>query len=257
MNLLLILWGLFFLFLFVLTVKHLIYLKWLKKIKSAPITSEELTILNRFPEYNCLNETQKKILLFKIRRFIKEKNFIGIKIDITPQIKYTISFYACLITLGYEMFCYPSLENIYIYPHTIKKEELLISGEATKDSVVIAWDEAKKDINKSQNVTIHEFAHELDFEEGNINGIPPIPKSLYSQWNKIMIKEFKKFQQKIIKNRFLGKYSLIDKYAATNEGEFFAVLSEYYFKKPKLLKKHFPKIYEEMKKFYKVSFDVC
>ena len=52
----------------------------------------------------------------------------------------------------------------------------------------------------------------------------------------------------------LGKYSFIDKYAATNKAEFFAVMSEYYFNKPEILKKHFPNIYKELKKFYKVEF---
>ena len=61
----------------------------------------------------------------------------------------------------------------------------------------------------------------------------------------------------MLRNRFLGKYSFIDKYAATNKAEFFAVMSEYYFMKPCILKKHFPKIYKELKNFYKVEIDVC
>ena len=68
-----------------------------------------------------------------------------------------------------------------------------------------------------------------------------------------MCYNYKKFKEKTIKGRFLGKYHLLDKYAATNKAEFFAVMSEYFFVKPELLKKHFPDIYKELKNFYKID----
>jgi len=264
---LIILWGLFFLFIIYQIYSYIKYLKWLKNLENKQLPRNIINILQKLPHYNKLNETQKKILHFKIQRFIKEKEFIGVKIDITDEIKYTIAFYACLITLNKKYFCYENLKYIYIYPHTIivnnksiqnyivKNETFLISGEAVGESVIIAWDEVKKELKhlKEHNVIIHEFAHELDFEEGEINGIPPIEKNQFQEWSQIMYNEFEKFHQKTLKNRMLGKYSFIDKYAATNKAEFFAVMSEYYFNKPKILKKHFPDIYKELKKFYKIE----
>jgi len=81
-----------------------------------------------------------------------------------------------------KIFCYESLKYIYVYPHTIIVNNksiqnhiatFFISGEAVEESVIIAWDEVKKELKyiKEHNVIIHEFAHELDFEEGKINGI--------------------------------------------------------------------------------------
>ncbi|ACM93628.1 conserved hypothetical protein [Nautilia profundicola AmH] len=270
-TLLIFLWALFFFFIIFLLIRHFLYLRWLKKLQSTPLDKTDIDVLNKMEVYNKLNEYEKKVIAFKIKRFKKEKEFIGIKINITNEIKTTIAFFACLPTIYNKYYCYDSLKYIYVYPYTIiynhnntangimTKEELLISGEAVGESVVIVWDEVKKEIhhNLGRNVIIHEFAHELDFENGIVDGIPPINKAFYKEWTKIMFNEYEKFKQKSILNRFLGKYSLIDSYAATNKAEFFAVMSEYYFMKPCLLKKHFPDIYKELKKFYKVQTDVC
>jgi len=268
---LLILWGVFLFFLVFLFINHIRYKKWLKQLEKKPLTDEEKNFLNKIEIYKKLPDNLKQILAFKIHRFKKEKQFVGIGLEINEEIKTVISFFACLPTLYYKYFCYPSLKYIYVYPHTVilntssqkngivSKEEILISGEAVGESVVIVWNESKKEAyhNLGRNVVIHEFAHELDFEEGAIDGIPPLPYSQYAQWGKIMFKEYNKLKNKILKRHFLGKYSFIDKYAATNKAEFFAVMSEYYFMKPYLLKKHFPNIYKELKNFYKVETNVC
>jgi Mlc titration factor MtfA (ptsG expression regulator) len=262
--LLITLWGLFFLFCLYQLIKFINYKKHLNKLKKTPLPEKYKKYIVNLPEYDNLNKKQKEILSYKIQRFIEEKKFIGVNIDITDEIKAVTSFYACLPTLAYIEFCYPSLKYIYIYPnpvilnkrqngYVVSKEETIISGEAVGEAVVLVWNEAKKEIHSKRNVIIHEFAHELDFEEGTINGIPPIEKSQYFEWSKIMHDEYEKFKSKTLKNRLLGKYSLIDKYASTNPAEFFAVLSEYYFKNPDILRKHFPKIYKELKKFYKIE----
>jgi Mlc titration factor MtfA (ptsG expression regulator) len=260
------LWGLFFLFIFFQIFKYLRYVKHLQKLKKSPLPEKYKRYIINLPEFKKLTEKQKQILFYKIQRFLEEKEFIGVGLEITDEIKAVTAFYACLPTLAYIDFCYPSLKYIYIYPNpvilkqnkkgfVVSNEEMLISGEAVGEVVLLVWNEAKREIhhNEGRNVIIHEFAHELDFEEGMINGIPPIEKSKYMEWTKIMQKEFLRFRQKTLKNRFLGRYSLLDKYAATNPAEFFAVLSEYYFERPEILKKHFPDIYKELKNFYRLE----
>ncbi len=267
---LLILWILFFSFLLYLFINRIRYKQWLNNLEKFPLSDEEKNILNKIEISNKLPDNLKNILTFKIHRFKKEKQFLGIGLEINEEIKTVISFFAYLPTLYYKYFCYPFLKYIYVYPYTVilnnssqkngivSKEAILISGEAVGESVVIVWNESKKEAyhNLGRNVVIHEFAHELDFEEGAIDGIPPLPYSQYSEWSKIMFKEYNKFKNKIFKKRYLGKYSFIDKYAATNKAEFFAVMSEYYFMKPCLLKKHFPQIYNELKKFYRIETNI-
>jgi hypothetical protein len=270
MKYLLILWLLLLFFLFFQIYSYIKYRHFLTKLEKTNLSDEILNILNSFPEYSYLTPQQKQIIHFKLQRFIHEKQFIPIKIDLTEKMKYTVTFYACLPSIAYKYFCYPNLRYIYIYPRTvvinniqnsegiISEDTTLISGEAVGESVVLVWDEIKKEIshNLGRNVIIHEFAHELDFEEGMINGIPPISKSQYKEWTKIMFYEYNTFKHKLLQNRFLGKYSFLDKYAATNKAEFFAVMSEYYFSNPYILKQHFPDIYNELKKFYKIEINI-
>lgn len=56
-----------------------------------------------------------------------------------------------------------------------------------------------------------------------------------------------------LSSRAWGKYKLLDAYAASNEAEFFAVVTERFFESPAALKLHFPDLYEEYKDFYQID----
>ena len=45
----------------------------------------------------------------------------------------------------------------------------------------------------------------------------------------------------------------IDMYGTTNHAEFFAVISEYFFKRPDLLKTNHPQLYEMLERIYRRS----
>jgi Mlc titration factor MtfA (ptsG expression regulator) len=257
------LWTLFFLFLLFQLIEYIRYKKWLKEIEKKPLSKKILNLLNKIHYYTLLPEDIKKIINFKIQIFLKEKKFIGIHIEVTDKIKVEIAFFASLLTLHSKYFCYPNLEYIFIYPNTIMKKEIknyianqitLIEGEATANAVIISLKDAKKELKScKRNVIIHEFAHEIDYSDGIVDGIPPLESEKAKEFAKIMFSEYEKFKQKTLKGRFLGKYHLIDKYAATNRAEFFAVMSEYFFMRPAFLKKHFPDVYKELKMFYKID----
>ena len=257
------LWIIFFIYLAYLVYSFISYKLLIKKLQKIPFPNEYKKYLSNLYHYQKLPDNLKIKIERSILLFMKTKKFIGVKLGITNEIKVVISFYACLIVLNKNE-CYENLEYIYVYPHTMildniqnnggiyNKETFLISGEAVGDSVIISWDEAKKDAYhlKNHNVVIHEFTHELDFESGTVNGIPPLEKTKYNEWINIIGKNYKEFKQKIINHKSLEKYKLINPYGATNEAEFFAVLSEMFWTKPKTLKLHFPAIYKEFKNFF-------
>ena len=251
LKLIIILWIIFFLFLLYQIFDYIKFKIYLKNLKNKPCICKKY--LEKLDYYQKIPKNLKEIIEFKIKRFIREKEFIPKYMQIDDEIKCIISFYACLPTISYPNFCYPSLKYIYVYPHTIIKKhinqngiikkEILISGESVGDTVIIAWDEAKREIYHYQkrNVIIHEFAHELDFEEGIIDGIPIFAINDYEHFKNI----FNKTYQKAIKDR------IIDEYAYTNKAEFFAVTTEYFFLKPKTLKIHYPELYKEYVKIFK------
>ncbi|MCV9386132.1 M90 family metallopeptidase [Reichenbachiella ulvae] len=96
--------------------------------------------------------------------------------------------------------------------------------------------------NKS-HVGFHEFAHLLDKSDGEVDGIPELflPKEKVNPWTKLVHKEM----QKIRENE-----SDIDPYGATSDSEFFAVISEYYFKRPHLLERKHADLFKMLQLIY-------
>lgn len=239
----------------------------IKKISQLPFPKEYEKILQSIPLYKQLDEDEKKQIAKSVMLFVNMKEFIGVSLELTDEIKVIVAFHACLLLLHSKVSeCYENLATIIIYPNTVIAEHInnsngvytqgtfLLEGQSSGDTVVLAWDDAKKDAYHihNDNVIIHEFAHELDFLEGYPDGTPPMPYSKYHEWAKVLSSNFNTLQKITLKNRDWGKYKLIGAYAATNEAEFFAVVSERYFENPEGLKKHFPALYEELEEFYNI-----
>ena len=47
--------------------------------------------------------------------------------------------------------------------------------------------------------------------------------------------------------------TLLDQYGATNPAEFFAVATETFFEKPVQMAEHYPELFEELKKYYRID----
>lgn len=94
-----------------------------------------------------------------------------------------------------------------------------------------------------KNVGIHEFVHLIDMADGQTDGFPErVTQYEYcAPW-------FEFVHHKI--NEIDDGNSNINDYGATNSAEFFAVTSEYFFERPKMLKRKHPKLYEYLSAFY-------
>ncbi len=242
--------------------------KRLEKILALPFNEAYRKYLQTTPHYNQLTQEDKAKIERSITLFSNTKEFIGVGIDVTAEMKVVIAFYACLLLLHKTTTnCYDNLKTIIIYPNTVAldnlqasngiytKEKFLIDGQSANDTVIIVWHDAKKEAYhlRHDNVIVHEFAHEIDFMDGEIDGVPPIENSKYDEWSRVLFGDYKKLSDVVLKNREWGKYKLLGSYAATNEAEFFAVVTERFFESPQSLKKHFPELYKELKDFYNID----
>lgn len=240
----------------------------LRQIRQLPFTEEYEAIVSRTPHYGKLNAADKKNLQRSIVYFIHTKEFVGAGLKVTVEMKVLIAFYACLLLIRKNTEnCYDDLKTIIVYPHAVMvdqvnsnggiytKEQFVIQGQSTNETIVITWHEAKKESYhmRHNNVIIHEFAHEIDFMDGRIDGIPPIEHSKYDGWVHTLHKEFNALSSIAFKNRGWGKYKLLGAYAASNEAEFFAVATERFFESPVSMKLHFPELYDELKDFYRID----
>jgi Mlc titration factor MtfA (ptsG expression regulator) len=114
--------------------------------------------------------------------------------------------------------------------------------------VLTKWQLRQGFINEQNtgNTAIHEFVHLIDKMDGTMDGIPEIilERKYKAQWKKMM-------DETIGQMKMHG--SDIDMYAATSPVEFFAVISEYFFEQPDLLKANHPDLYEMLVKIYKTG----
>lgn len=258
----------------VIAVLLIVCKKILKKKRREKLVSKKfdekwlLILKDNMPVYQHLPPPLQKQLQGLINIFIDEKYFEGFEgIEITDDIKVTIAGQACLLLLNRKTSLYKKLHSIYIYPTAYvsqvetftpegigKTERSVRAGESWQGgTVVLSWDDVQRGAYGYQdgsNVTLHEFAHQLDQADGVSDGAPILTKpSQYISWAKILGEEYKILRHKDER----GKKTFLDKYGATKPAEFFAVATEFYFEKPnKFYKKH-PELYEQLQDFYKVD----
>ncbi len=238
-----------------------------QKLLSAPFPPEWSAILkDNLPPYRKFPPHLQQQLEDYIRIFIGEKSFEGCGgLSLTDEIKVTIAAQACILLLNRSCGCYPRLYSVLVYPSTYvvgvrHSLDIQPAGSSVRlgeswhhGAVVLAWDSVIKgavNFRDGHNVAMHEFAHQLDQEDGRADGAPILEsRSAYSAWSQVFSKEYAQLQKKTGQ----GKKSLMDKYGATDPAEFFAVATETFFEKPVQLQKKHPELYHELQSFYKVN----
>ncbi len=239
----------------------------IKRAQKEPFPKEWEAWLNRTPHYRLMPKQMQKKVQARLRYFMQVKEFRPIQIVLSDEMRVIISFYAALLVLGRKDECYEILKTILIYPNVmlaprkeingwiVREESVILEGESSGDTVVIAWHEARRDAyhTRAHNVIIHEFAHVLDFEDGSADGTPPLIFQKRKEWQKIVLRRYEALRQKAQKNRFWGDYQFFGAYAASNEAEFFAVSTELFFQRAATFKRHFPDLYKEFYSYYNLD----
>jgi Mlc titration factor MtfA (ptsG expression regulator) len=217
--------------------------------------------------YRILPEHLQEQLHGLIQVFLSEKGFVGCEAqEITDEVRVTIAGQACMLLLNRKTRFYPKLKTIYVYPEAyvvktlhnkggvVTEEESVRLGESWTDGpLVLSWDSVTggaRNVHDGRNVVFHEFAHQLDQEDGTADGAPLLDdRSGYRSWAAVLGAEFETLRRQKKK----GRRSVLNKYGASHPAEFFAVATEAFFEKPKQLQKRCPDLYEELKGYYQVD----
>src|SRR5262249_18578484 len=156
----------------------------------------------------------------------------------------------CVLLLHRATDYYPGLRSILVYPsmYYAPRQRHIGSGIMHEsyesrlgqcvegESIVLAWGAICEDADaprNGHNVVRHEFAHQLDFEDGQADGAPLLGEGesfqargkSYRQWSKTLTKEFEELRARLQ----AGRETVLDPYGATNPAEFFAVATEAFF----------------------------
>jgi Mlc titration factor MtfA (ptsG expression regulator) len=240
-----------------------------KRLRAKPFPPEWEQILERRVSiYRRLADPLKQQLRGHIQIFLAEKRFYGCGgLEITDEMRVTIAVQACLLLLNRKTDYYPKLFSILVYPsvfvvhretrdeagvHTEKRN--VLSGESwAVGKVILAWDEVRygvQDRTDGENVVLHEFAHQLDQEDGVANGAPPLgSQSAYLNWARVLSQAYEELRRNLER----GEETVINPRGAENPGEFFAAATEAFFEIPEQMKAIHPELYQELSCYYRVD----
>ena len=221
----------------------------------------------QLPE-NIINEADQQILLSHVayyqnldavtRTKFEEMlgdflSYVRIEgIDLTPDAtdRLLIACSAIIPVFGFGHWKYQNLHAVILYPDTFNKDFQFEGGDRNilgmvgtgymNGQMILSRSALLEGFSMSadkENTAIHEFVHLLDKSDGATDGIPEnlMPHQYIIPWVKMIHQEINKIEA--------GK-SDINPYAVTNEAEFLAVVSEYFFEKPAQFKDKHPELYE-------------
>ncbi|MGI2147632.1 zinc-dependent peptidase [Shewanella baltica] len=240
-----------------------------RRVTAKPFPKEWRSILKkRLPYFHALPTDLQLQLKRLIQIFIDEKEFVGCDdFEITDEVRVTIAAQACLLLLNRKTDFYPKLKQILVYPDAfivnnqhrdtsgiVWEQRNVLAGESWEyGKVVLSWKntlDGAADPHDGNNVVIHEFAHQLDQEDGQANGAPILQHFAdYSTWSEVLSKAFTQLQH----STNFGIPSIFNYYGATNPAEFFAVITEVFFEKPEDFYQQHPDLYRELSRFYQLD----
>src|SRR6516164_5718670 len=238
-----------------------------RRLRARPFPREWLKLVQRHVAFfSKLSAGDRAELFGHVQVFLAEKRFEGCGgFAITDEVRVTIAAQACLLLLHRETDYFPGLLTILVYPLSYMVEEKRQVGEHVWEegtvsrlgetgrrmgSLVLAWGAVKHgaaDPADGKNVVLHEFAHQLDFENDAADGVPGLAtREQQFSWSEVMKSEFASLRTA----DETGIPTLLDTYGATNPAEFFAVSVEAFFEQRRALRAHHPKLYAELRTYF-------
>jgi len=220
----------------------------------------------RVPLYVRLPGEDRRELEGHIHVFLDEKRFEGCGgFVLSDEIRVVIAAQACLLLLHRETGYFPGLSSVVVYPTAfiVDRRDYDEAGVVTEETgplvgeswdtgcVILAWDEVLESCasdDDGYNVVIHEFAHQLDAEDGITDGAPALPTRAHQRtWARVLGGEYRRLREMLE----AGGETVLDEYGASDPAEFFAVVTESFFEMPGHLRQEHPELYAELKRYYR------
>ena len=219
-----------------------------------------LYLLKEVNFYASLTKEDKAVFEADILRFLKRVRITGIKTKVDDEDRLLVASSAVIPVFAFPEWEYSSLHEVLLYPDLFtEKYDFNVQGRnisgmvgsgGVMNHVVIfskpALHQGFDNAGDKMNVGIHEFVHLFDKQDGEIDGIPHaiMKNQTVLPWLHLISENTKEM---------LDGKSDINIYGATNKQEFLAVVSEYFFERPRLFKGKHPELYEVLSSIFQTD----
>jgi len=226
---------------------------------NADLTLSQKNILEKnVLYYSKLSEEEKVSFSKRVAVFLGSIKIKSISCTVSEVDELLIGASAIIPVFGFDNWSYANLKEVYLFPNAFnaKLEYVgwknnrnilgIVGGGRLKNKMILSQKALRHGFeNKSDknNTAIHEFVHLIDMTDGDVDGLPLsiVEKPYTLPWFDLIHKKIEHIDD--------GK-SDINPYGATSKIEFFAVASEYFFERPKLLKRKHPELYKKLSLFF-------
>ena len=219
--------------------------------------------------YGTLTADEQARVRNYVQVFAAEKNWEPCGgLVMTDEIRVTIAAQVGILVLGLSPIEYfDHVLSVLVYPDTyvaersqsyrgggvIEEGDSARLGEAWyRGPVILAWGDVLRESQGQRpghNVTLHEFAHQLDMLNGRDgDGTPPLETADQGRrWVQVLEGRY----QELVEACENGRPTTLDCYGATNTAEFFAVATELFFDRPDVMKRNLEDLYGLLCEFYR------
>jgi Mlc titration factor MtfA (ptsG expression regulator) len=235
------------------------YLFWKSRrtLPEEPVPQEWIDILNeRVRYFRELSPERKAVFAKRVQGFLERVTINGAQTSVSLTDKLFVAASAQIPLFGFPDWHYPNIDEVILHgdrfsrdfnPDSTNRNILgMVGNRELKRAMVLSKPALHQGFKEHTdgNVGVHEFAHLLDMSDGETDGSPDyyLEDGLAGPWMRLVQAEIRK----IIRGQ-----SVLDDYGATNEAEFFAVSTEFFFFRPEAMKEEHPKLFEMLEDIFK------
>lgn len=208
--------------------------------------------------FRVLDAEEKERFRRDLKLFLGEKRVTGIGMELDTTTRVLAAASAVIPIFGFPDWEWDQIEEVLIYPSRFNQDfgfgeskahhTLGMVGTGAMNRLMIL---SKPDLvqgfrnpGDKRNVGFHEFAHLVDKSDGAIDGIPEVGLTRQSigPWIELVRRKMEEIRR--------GD-SDIDRYALTNEAEFFSVATEYFFERPGVMEKKHPELFAMLQQVFR------
>jgi len=207
--------------------------------------------------FRVLEPAEQQRFRRQIQVFLGEKRISGVGVEIDETTRVLVAASAVIPIFGFLDWEWSEIGEVLVYPSRFDGEFqfgdkhgqniLGMVGTGSLNRLMIL---SKPDLISGfrnaadkRNVGIHEFAHLVDKTDGVIDGVPGVglDRQAVGPWIDLVRRKMDEIE---------AGDSDINRYALTNEAEFFAVTSEYFFERPGVMLRKHPALYAALEQVF-------